>query len=195
MLAPPGSARYRAARWISILGHPFILITVAVGFAAAQMLPKKDTLVIVTALVAAFSVLGAFVVRGMLRGNITNVDVSVREQRPPMYRLAIALTAMVLLTVVLTEQPPRVVRGTAAALGMMVAGFIINTKLKISLHAAMSVYAAAILWTAGFGYGAVFLAISLVVAWSRIVMGRHTPVEVFWGLLLGAVAGGVIHIV
>jgi membrane-associated phospholipid phosphatase len=63
---------------------------------------------------------------------------------------------------------------------------IINTKIKASIH--LAVYSAFGL-VVGFFYGGFFWGVILlapVVAWSRIILKRHRPLETFVGTLLGA---------
>jgi membrane-associated phospholipid phosphatase len=60
--------------------------------------------------------------------------------------------------------------------------------LKVSLHAAFAVFAGAMVWPHALPTLAT-LVLAAGVAWSRLVLRRHTLPEVLLGLLMGAVFG------
>ena len=81
------------------------------------------------------------------------------------------------------------VAGALASCGAIVFIALLSQRwLKVSLHAAFSVLAAALLWP-NLGGLLLLLVLAAGVSWSRIVLGRHTATEVGVGLLLGGVAG------
>ena len=78
--------------------------------------------------------------------------------------------------------------GAVIVIAMLIARWV-----KMSLHAAFAAFATALLWPAKLAIVAGVLLTGAVV-WSRLVLGRHTAVDVAAGLLLGAAAGGVYHL-
>jgi membrane-associated phospholipid phosphatase len=71
---------------------------------------------------------------------------------------------------------------------VVVLASLLRRWLKLSLHAAFAVLAAALLWPAVLATLGV-LALAAGVGWSRLVLQRHTRQEVVAGLLAGAAAG------
>ena len=63
-----------------------------------------------------------------------------------------------------------------------------ETRLKLSLHAGFAAFSALLLWPSYLGMLSLLL-LAVGVAWSRLVLSRHTPQEVALGLLAGATAG------
>lgn len=82
--------------------------------------------------------------------------------------------------------------GLALSGAVVVFASLLRHWLKLSLHAAFAVFAAALLWPS---LVPVLLALALVagVAWSRLVLRRHSCQEVLVGLLTGAAAGVGFH--
>ena len=75
-------------------------------------------------------------------------------------------------------------------------GFLAHKRmrwLKVSLHAAFAVFAAALVWP-GVASVSLMLALAAGVAWSRLVLQRHTLAEVVVGLLLGSASGLVLNL-
>jgi membrane-associated phospholipid phosphatase len=176
------------ARFVSIAGHPFVLIPLCVGVAALRTLPNDKAAQVIGALLGSLAIFGGYVVVKVRQGVWTNVDVSVREQRPKMYLVAISATGASLAFLWLTGQPPPVLRGCAIALLLLILGAVVNRWIKASLHVAFGIYAAAIAAGVDPIAGAVVLLASAMVGWSRVVLGRHTRAEVLAGAILGVVA-------
>jgi hypothetical protein len=178
------------ARFVSIAGHPLVLVPLAIALATFGRLPHATAATILAVVLASMAVLAVYVVIQVRRGAWTNVDVSTREHRPKMYLVAIASTVAALALLYSGGHRPEVLRGTAAALAVLIAGFAINyTWLKMSLHTAFAMYAAMMAATADPLLGAIGLAIALAVGWSRVALGRHTIPEVIAGVSIGAAAG------
>ena len=69
---------------------------------------------------------------------------------------------------------------------------LLARRFKLSLHAAFTTLAAFLpVWLPAI---AALLVLALAVAWSRLVLERHRPVEVVAGVLAGIAAGGVLQI-
>jgi hypothetical protein len=182
---PRLSSTIPLARILSIAGHPFLLapLTVAVAtrnwrwsaaVAAGTMLP----LLFIT-------------LRNVRRGHWSDADVSRRDQRGGLYRVALPLVALSALILYLLGAGPHMMRGILAAAVMLAIGAVASRYLKVSLHLMCAAYCAAILirlhpWTA-----LPLLPFLAALAWSRHTLDRHTWPE----LLVGAVVGGAAAVV
>jgi hypothetical protein len=176
------------ARFISIAGHPFVLLPLAVGYVVSQRLSFEDALHTMGVLLGWFVLFGTYVVIQVKRGVWTDVDVSKQEHRPHMYLLAVPLGVASVLVMWWRGYPAPVLIGMGSAAAMMAAGAIINRWIKVSLHSAFAVYAVMIPVPVLGPPGLMLLAIPLAVAWARVAMGRHTRAEVLLGLVFGALA-------
>lgn len=193
MQSPPQARRARrtsVARWISILGHPFVLIPLLVAAVTARwMPPERVALIVGIVLLVSVGPMLLLMSRRVRSGAWTNYDVSVREQRSGMYPVAMAIAGCTTLVLLVVGTPRPVMAGVAATLMLIVIASVVNLWLKISLHVAFAVFTAASLVSLGWGVTVGGLILALAIAWSRLELGRHTMAEVVGGALLGAVVG------
>jgi membrane-associated phospholipid phosphatase len=82
-------------------------------------------------------------------------------------------------------------RGAFVTLGLLVVAAIANFRIKLSLHALFAFYCVVILFRVQPAFGAIALALALLVFWSRLYLQRHDVPEMLTGTLLG-MAGGVV---
>ena len=182
--------RHETARWISILGHPFILIPVLVAAVTVPWLPPQQAAQIVGIVVLVSIVpMLVLIARRVRAGTWTNFDVSVREQRAGMYPLALAIATATVLVLAWARVPRPILRGVLAILLLIGIAALVNLWLKVSLHTAFAVFTALAVLPSR-GLAATLLLLALAIAWSRLELGRHTLAEVIGGALIGAVVGG-----
>ncbi|MFO0738372.1 MAG: phosphatase PAP2 family protein [Labilithrix sp.] len=177
----------RIGRVLSIAGHPFILTPLAVTIATWRETARSRA-VILGLLAAAMLAVAIHVVRRHRRGEVADIDVSAREQRPAVFRVAIGSLLVVMLALHFTGANPAALRGAAVATGLFVACAFANLKVKVSLHSAFAVLAAGIVWPVNHLGGIAFGIAAGLIGWGRIAYQRHTPIEVVLGLLLGTAA-------
>jgi len=179
------------ARFTSIAGHPFVFMPAAIAFSGVSRpdaAPPGSAWAIAGVVALGMLAIGAYVALGLRAGRWTDVDVSVREHRGGLYRVSLAATAAATIAFRVTG-PPIGVRGSLIAFVLVLVSAIVNLRLKISLHVAFAAYAVGI---AGGRRPEVLVLASLValaIAWSRLVLRRHTLAEVVAGAIAGAIAG------
>lgn len=181
------------ARWISILGHPFVMAMVMVLGAALHFGTPREALraLLLVALLALLPV-AVLMIRQVRRGAWTNVDASDRAERPLLFAVGIVALA-VLFGVVLVLRPGSfLLRGAVGVLAMLAAGAVITRWIKVSLHMAFGGLATTMLLSLGSPAGWASLAFLPALAWSRLTLERHQPAEVAIGLLLGVAFGCAI---
>jgi hypothetical protein len=181
------------ARVLSVIGHPGLLVPAAVAVAASgtdappQLLPAAlATALLVTVIVGLYSL---WQVRA---GRWAHIDAShPRERHQLNLFLAASLGGASLLLWAL-GQPLQVALGPLVA-GLLVAlTHLLRHWLKVSLHAAFAVFAVTLVWP----HPVLTPALALLawgVAWSRLVLRRHTLPEVLLGLALGAAPGAAFR--
>jgi hypothetical protein len=109
--APRPPVRQRVAWWVSVLGHPFVLIPLLVGYVTARVLPPGRAAMVLRLVVAGTVLPMLWIISRRVRsGAWTNYDVSVREQRAGMYPAALVIAGATLLVMVWARaqaRPPR----------------------------------------------------------------------------------------
>lgn len=177
-----------AARVLSIVGHPGLLmpVAVAIGTSAAE-LPAKHVQAAVAAAVGIAAIIGAFSLWQVRRGRWAHVDASLPHERRQLNPLVALLLFAAALALATWGDSPHGAVGAALAGALVVCAQGLRRRMKLSLHCAFAAYAAGIV---GPGVAGLTLALlALGVAWSRLQLRRHTRREVVAGLVLGALAG------
>jgi pimeloyl-ACP methyl ester carboxylesterase/membrane-associated phospholipid phosphatase len=178
----PADPAYHVARYVSVAGHPFIVLPVSVG--ALSVLRGGDTRA-AAVIAGLFVVLSIAILVGIRTGRFNNFDVSEGQRRPRFYVLVIAAT--VALGFRFRDNPEALAACTIAAAVLIGCG-LLNRWVKASLHTAFALYAAGLWGAWSIGAGFVALAIAALIAWSRIRLCRHSRTEVLVGAGIGIAA-------
>ena len=184
----PTRWRAAAARVLSTVGHPALLMPAVIAFATvAGRAPIRVIAVAVMSTTAVALAVVAYSRWQVRAGRWADVDASVPRERRQLNGLLGALligTAAILWRL---AQPHAVVAGLGLSGALVVTADVLRRWLKMSLHASFAVFAALLLWP-GFESVALLL-LAAAVGWSRLVLERHTRLEVAVGALAGAAAG------
>jgi hypothetical protein len=192
--ARPRTRRETMARWISIVAHPFVTTMVMLGAVTAQRSSSSDRWRSV-ALIAVFTILpvGVLMYRQVRRGAWENTDASNARERPILFAVS-ASGLLLLLGYLLVAQPQSfMIRGLYGALGMIAACAIVTRWIKVSLHLAFATLNATILLLMGATTGWLLALLIPPLVWSRLALGRHRPVELALGGLIGIMTGLAIR--
>jgi membrane-associated phospholipid phosphatase len=184
----------RRGCWLSIVLHPFVMVSLLVGVAAAGRQAAGDALRTV-AVVLLFTVvpLSILMMRQVRRGAWDNADASNRSERPVLYFVGGAALMALLIHVVVFRPQPFLVRGVVVTLGMVVVCALATRWMKVSLHMAFATLAAVVLTLMRSPVGYVLLLALPALAWSRLALHRHAPAEVVLGIVIGGIAGAVLQ--
>ena len=195
--AEPGAMRATAmaiARSLSILGHPLVVVPGAVLTLVLHGGTSSAALIVLVVCGIAGVVL-AFSLWQVRRGQWQHVDASApAERRSLNFFLAIVLF---LGAAVAFYQLP----GPGLSLGLLLSGLLIVAAMlasrwvKLSLHASFAAFAVLLLWPLKLWYVALASFAAAGICWSRVVLGRHTIVEVLGGSLLGGLCGACFWLV
>jgi membrane-associated phospholipid phosphatase len=192
---PPARAPLRAARWISILAHPFVttlVLAASVGAGGDARAAARTAAAVGALFVLPVAVLTARQVR---RGAWSTVDASHPRERPVLFLVGAAGLVALLGYFARTQPGSALVRGTAGVLAMVGVCAVVTPWLKVSLHMAAAALAATVLLWRGLPAGWVLAATLPALAWSRVALGRHRWGEVAAGLVVGAVTGiGIVRV-
>ncbi len=126
-----------------------------------------------------------YIVAQVRRGNITDVDVHLREQRSKPFIIMMLGLTLTWIAMRVGQAPLIMLILVSASLLQMLPIFLITYRWKISVHAATAA-AVSVMWMHILGRGAFpLLLVTPAVAWSRIKLRRHTPAQTLAGILLG----------
>lgn len=180
----------RIALIISRIAHPISLIMAFMAYTFFSIHgPWKATWTLIAITALGILPLVIWNQSRTKKGIYTNFDVSVRKDRYSMFTLITVLTLLVILFIFISNQPWPVVAGSLVLLLLVLASFVLNFWLKVSLHMAVSFYVALGLWQIHpLPAVLLFLAIPFI-AWSRKQLGRHQNDELLIGGMIGMFCG------
>ena len=169
-----------AARIVSIAAHPFVLSPLTAALASRSL---RWTLVIAACTVVPIL---AVILWNLRRGVWSDFDVSRREQRSGLYWIALPLFAGAAF---LVPAPPWFSRVMLTLCVVLAVALAATPLLKTSLHMLFGAFCAVMLWQAWPLSAAIMAAVLVALAWSRWILGHHTPLEILTGSVLGFAAG------
>lgn len=185
---------YKIASWISIIGNPLVTVSLFIVFVSSVLFTPKE------ALWLSFLVIGCVAlpvgVNNYLKtkkGHYTNFDLSDRQQRHDVYPRLIFLIALITAILFGTHAPISFCIGSLIFLGMMIGSYLVNFKLKASMHTSISFFLALSLLKLNIPAGILMLLFAALISYSRLVLKRHTLSEVIAGGLLGIVFGLLLY--
>ncbi len=181
------------ARAVSIIGHPAVVMPVAVLWAATRQ--DADAGAARSALWAAGAVIALVLVYSIVQvraGRWAHVDASVPAERVHLNLLLAGALAAATAGLWHTGANDAVVAGAALSAAIVVIALAARRALKLSLHCAFAGYATALLWPS-LAPMLLLAGLTAAVAWSRLALRRHTRAEVVAGLVVGGAAGLGYH--
>jgi len=187
------SIKNSLARIVSIIGHPMLTVPL---FVIIVLFSNND---VKTASFHTFLIIGCIfipVIGWMYiktkNGSYTNFDVSDRKQRNSLFVFAIPLLIIVTIVLYLTHQSSDTCLTLLFATILVIISQLVNFYIKSSLHVSFTLYLAFISFTLypllGFG----FIILAILIGWSRIVLKRHTLIEVIVGSIIGSAIGSIM---
>ena len=178
--------RTRIAWFISNIFSPVVVSLPFIILVALYHAHNATHALVYAALTFLFLTIGpmVYILIGVLRGTLTDPDVSVRSQRfgPFLFCLGSALVGLVVL--MLTHAPKNLQTVLIISSVSGVVMILITLFWKISMHA--SSFASAItMLTALYGSAVALMFVVLIaLCWSRVVLRRHTTAQVIVGSLV-----------
>lgn len=180
----------RVAQWATELLSPFVLVAAVLVWVSwltdpAWLRTAGVAVVFISAIPLCVSLM-------MTRaGAVTDKYIRHRRQRHLFYAVSLGsmLSGAALVMGMDSSTEARWMVGFAV--GTLLVVMVINTRVKISIHALIAALAA-VVFPAGVLHPAVVAAAVLVWAlasWSRVRLSRHSVIEVLSGSFLGAVVG------
>ena len=173
------------ARLLSRLGSPPVIALVGIAVIATVIGNSNGWLWALAYLILAVPLPTLYVLWKVQRGEITDFDIRVREQRIKPYVLILICTAGALLLMIVGRAPGLMIVVAAAGWVQTAILFSVTLWWKISAHCtAMASLAVLALGTIGVAAWPLMLGLPLV-AWSRVRLRRHTVMQTIAGSILG----------
>lgn len=186
----PPQVTYKLAKLISVLGHPLLTLAAFTLLISFRMY-NASTAIVISVLMIGFLVVPV-TIRNYVkfrRGEYTNFDVSDQTQRHSFYKFGIALLACVTVALYFIPGTKEFFIGTLCALAMVLVSGIVNFRIKTSLHTGVSMFISIIYFQLDFTVACVLLVFTALIAMSRLLLKRHTWIEVIMGALIGVMFG------
>lgn len=186
------SIQERFARWVSVVGHPFILMPILTGVIAFNVLPLRQALIAeLVALGVVIIPAGLMTLYKVRRGTWTDLDVSQQHQRKQFYAILLPLLGLIAMIALIADVPVSIPLGATAIVLLVAIAYLLNPRIKVSLHTGFGMFVALTLFLINTWLGIGAMALATLVAWSRIVLRRHTVAEVLVGGILGIIVSGL----
>ena len=180
------------ATLISTLGHPFLLLPVVLSLLTVRQVPFEKAWPALAVIFGSLAVMSVFLFFRKRKGKISNWDVSAKSERGSnIYRPVLILLLLAAALLYVFRKP--FVADTLFFALLMAVCYAINTKIKISQHTLIVTYLGFLVLSANLWAGVAMLIFAPFVAWSRVVLGRHTESEVLAGGIV-ATLFGIMHI-
>ena len=186
--------KQRLAHFISTVGSPVVILLGFTLYTTLQHLQGAAVPICLgTTLVFALVFIG-YMTWQVRSGRIANLDASVRSERQnKVYLPIIGAFGVSLALFWWLGQTRLVLVSTACLLLLFVVGFLVTYRLKASLHTAVPCYLGVTALVSDPAVGLFLLAITPAIAWSRIVLGRHTLREVLAGAGIALLVAAVFY--
>ena len=175
-----------AAKYISIIGHPLLTIP-AFSIAGIFLTEPFNRAMMLSFLIVGCTIVPLFlwVYIKLKKGKYTNFDVSDRKQRVSVYIFIIPILVIVVSILFITKQPANIRICVLFAAVLISISYIVNYFIKCSLHVSLNIYLSFLVMPLNAIAGVMLLVFTGFVGWSRIVLGRHTRMEVVFGAGIG----------
>jgi len=180
------------ARWISIVAHPFVTVSLLVAVPAmAQPSGHAVHSVLLVGLVVIVPI-AVLMFLQVYRGRWSNADASNPSERSLLFLIAIAALVVALGWLHLKDPKSFLVQGMLVTAVFLLLAAVLNRWIKLSLHVAFAALTATTLSLMSSWVGYALIAVVPLVFWSRLALARHRVHELAVGLLLGALTGFVL---
>jgi membrane-associated phospholipid phosphatase len=180
----------KIATYISVIGHPLLTIPLFVITALFSLNDFQSALSMSLLIVGGIFVpLTIKTYLGYKKGTYTNFDVSNQAERQSWYSLPLVLLLIVTVVLFATHQPKALKWNTLYAFILLLTSQLINFSIKSSLHVSCNIFLSFLMLSINWTMGISFLAFVVLVAWSRLILKRHTFKEILAGTIIGFIIG------
>ncbi|WP_209330354.1 hypothetical protein [Lunatimonas salinarum] len=178
------------ALFLSRLAHPLVILTLFVFYSNLRLQEFDAALYTISGMLGITII--PLIVWNWIKwkqGVYANFDVSIREQRFSMFGVIFLLAAILVAFLHLSDQPKEIFLGSLLLIQAILLTFLLNFRLKSSLHLAVCSYLAMAMLPLHVPMALGLIALAPWLAWARVSLGRHHWSEVIAGSLVGTGSG------
>ncbi len=170
------------AKIISTLCHPLLTIPLYIAFVMFAFEDIKKASYISSLIIGGvFVPLVLWMFFKSRNGSYTNFDVSDRKQRKSLFVFIIPILIIVTIILYKTQQSGTLLISFLFALILVSVSQVVNLKVKSSLHVSLNIFLSFLIMPMNYTIGLIVLSMTILIGWSRVVLGRHTVKEVLTG--------------
>ena len=175
-----------------MVGHPFVMIVLLVLLLSWTM--NRAVAWRITGFVTIMGLIptGLLLWRRSTSRREQAADGSAPNDRSILYFSLITVLLLSCVYFHFVEHSVFLARGSAVTALMSAVAAVANRWIRLSLHLAFAVFSGVILTRIHLSYGLPILILSPLLAWSRLVLLRHTLPEVIGGSVLGLSAAVIL---
>ncbi|HAH24150.1 MAG TPA: hypothetical protein DCL77_10410 [Prolixibacteraceae bacterium] len=176
----------KIASYLSIIGHPLLNIPLfaCIAFFTHEEFPKALFHSSLILLGIALPIAVNLHIKSK-NGTYTNFDVSDQKQRQSWYIFAILVLLTVTIILFVTDQSRGLRLAVLFSLILLAVSQLINYLVKCSLHVSFNILLSFLISPMNLVAGLLFLVFTILIAWSRITLNRHTMKEIIAGSIIG----------
>lgn len=172
------------------MGHPLVTVPFVVIYILFQTQPFKNALFIASLVIGLIQIpVLIHLFKKLKMKKIESFDVSNRQERKKFYFFLFPLVVLVSLVLYLTKQSVELIYGFLFATILLLMMQIMNYFIKTSLHVAVNFYLGFLLFDLNPILGIFWWAFTVLIAWSRFELNKHTAAEICYGSLIGSSCG------
>jgi hypothetical protein len=180
----------RVASFISVIGHPLLTLSLFAIIAFFTYEECQPALLHSSLIVAGiFLPVTLNMYLKFKKGSYTNFDISDKAQRQSWYVFVIVTLLIVTIILFVTEQPRTLRLTVLFSLILLVISQIMNYFIKSSLHVSMNIFLSFLIMPMNLMAGLLFLLFTILIAWARLTLKRHTLKEIIVGSFIGLTIG------
>lgn len=136
-----------------------------------------------------------FVIAGVMLGFFSNFNVSRKEQRPLLFSFTAFAMFCYLVSIFIFNAPKILFIALFAIVLCLIVMIIANRWIKASIHLAIFTGAVLFIMVVYRGYSFFLLTLIPLLAWARVKMKEHSPMETVVGSILGIVITLIVYLV
>lgn len=136
-----------------------------------------------------------FIIIGVLLGVFSNFDVSKRGQRPLLFSFSAFAMFCYLLSLLILDGPKILFLALFGIVLGLIIFAVVNKWIKASIHVATATSVILLIGIVYKGYFFFLLFLIPLLAWARVMIKEHTPLETIIGSVLGAVLTLIVYTV